>query len=443
LNSTVVAHSNFVPQSAEQAWSKRASDREIVVPGSMAIGAPLGLYIHIPFCAQKCPYCDFNTYAGLEKHVGTTVEALCQEMRRWQALLAARRVDTIFLGGGTPTLLSGAQLKRLFTAIHANFRVSPTCEITSEANPGTVDRAKFDILYELGVNRLSIGVQSFQPDELAFLGRIHNVDDVVKAFEAARAAGFANINLDFIFGLPEQSLANWRSTLEEALALTPEHLSLYSLIVEPTTPLHHWVATGKVAAPDDDLAATHYEYAMQRLAEAGYVHYEISNWAKTSASGPVDTAVETDQVMPTFACQHNLIYWRNQEYLGIGPGAHSHLWFATPDGTLQRRRWGNRKPVPGYVKRIQQGESVEEFREEIEPREAIGETMMLGLRLLQEGVPRRRFLTVHGIELQALFAKELAQLQAWGMIELDPVRVRLSPQGVLLGNQVFTYFLPD
>ncbi|MEZ4726525.1 MAG: radical SAM family heme chaperone HemW [Caldilineaceae bacterium] len=409
----------------------------------MPVEAPLGLYIHIPFCAQKCPYCDFNTYAGLEKQIGATVEALCQEMGRWQASLAARRIETIFLGGGTPTLLADEQLERLFAAIRTNFHLSPTCEITSEANPGTVDRAKFDRLQELGVNRLSIGVQSFQPEELAFLGRIHHVDDVVKAFEAARAAGFANINLDFIFGLPGQSLANWRSTLAEALALAPEHLSLYSLIVEPNTPLHHWVATGQVAAPDDDLAATHYEYAMQRLAEAGYVHYEISNWAKTSVSGSVKPTDGTDQVMPTFACQHNLIYWRNQEYLGIGPGAHSHLWFATPEGALQRRRWGNRKPVPGYVKRIQQGEAVEEFYEEIEPKGAIGETMMLGLRLVQEGVSRRRFLTMHGSELQTIFAKELAQLQAWGLIELDPVRVRLSPQGVLLGNQVFTYFLPD
>ncbi len=404
----------------------------------------LGLYLHIPFCAQKCPYCDFNTYAGMEDHIQATVAALCQEMERWQTPLRARSIDTIFLGGGTPTLLTGEQLAQLFETVHRRFQVAPTCEITSEANPGTVDRAKFEILRSLGVNRLSIGVQSFQPDELAFLGRIHDTEDVHKAFAAARAAGFENINLDFIFGLPGQPLEKWCNTLEEAIALGTEHLSLYSLIVEPNTPLHHWVATGKVNAPDDDIAATHYEYAMQRLAEAGYIQYEISNWAKPSSKGTAPPAMSAiGEQTPFFASQHNLVYWRNQEYLGIGPGAHSHLWSRTAEGATRRRRWGNRKAVPGYVKRIQQGASVEESSEEIEPRMAMGETMMLGLRLLQEGVPLGQFQAMHGVTLQAVFAQELAQLEEWGLIEQDAARIRLSSRGVLLGNQVFSYFLPD
>jgi oxygen-independent coproporphyrinogen-3 oxidase len=405
---------------------------------AMSAQAPLGLYIHIPFCAQKCPYCDFNTYAGLGNHIAGTVAALCQEMANWQAPLQGRVINTIFLGGGTPTLLAEAHLTQLFGAVRTHFTLAPNCEITSEANPGTVDQTKFKILRGLGVNRLSMGVQSFQPDELAFLGRIHNVDDVLTAFAAARAAGFTNINLDFIFGLPGQSLANWRKTLDEALALGPEHLSLYSLIVEPNTPLQHWVATGKVAAPDEDVAATHYEYAMARLPAAGYLHYEISNWAKATTADQAD-ATRT----PTFACQHNLRYWRNQEYLGVGPGAHSHLWVRTAAGELSHRRWGNRKPVPGYEKRIHQGRSVEEFHEELDERAAMGETMMLGLRLLREGVSFRQFQAMHGVSLQTVFAKELAQLQAWGLLECDADRVRLSARGVLLGNQVFAYFLPD
>lgn len=424
---------------------------DVVLPANpcrimpLAAQERLGLYIHIPFCAQKCPYCDFNTYAGMENHIGATVDALCQEMARWQTTLGVRPIDTIFLGGGTPTLLHGEQLAQLFAAIHSNFMLSPSCEITSEANPGTVDRAKFEVLQGLGVNRLSIGVQSFQPDELAFLGRIHDVEDVIKAFWSARDAGFANINLDFIFGLPGQSLANWRKTLDEAITLGPEHLSLYSLIVEPNTPLQHWVATGKVAAPDEDEAAIQYEYAMQRLADAGYVQYEISNWAKATVADQVADQIVTEEAQPTptYACQHNLIYWRNQEYLGIGPGAHSHLWLRTGGNNGLNRRWGNRKPVPGYVKRIQQGASVEEFSEEIDERSAMGETMMLGLRLLREGVPLQRFQALHQTALQAIFAKELTQLLAWGLIELDRVRIRLTPRGVLLGNQVFTYFLPD
>ncbi len=369
-----------------------------------------------------------------------TVDALCAEMVRWQGPLANRSISTIFLGGGTPTILSAPQLAQLFTAIKGSFNLSSTCEITCEANPGTVDREKFETLRCLGVNRLSIGVQSFQPQELQFLGRIHDTTDVVKAFTAARQAGFDNINLDFIFGLPGQAPTAWQATLDAALELAPDHLSLYSLIVEPNTPLHHWVASGKVADTDDDLAADLYEMAMTTLAAAGYQHYEVSNWARpqkihgTAATAPL-------------ACEHNLIYWRNQEYLGIGPGAHSHLVLSTlaADGqsALDERRWGNRKPVPSYVKRIQRGESVEDFSEQIGARLAMGETMMLGLRLLQEGVSFQRFFARHGLELRDFFAKELTQLTDWGLITVDDQRIRLAPRGVLVGNQVFSYFLPD
>ncbi|MCB0063307.1 MAG: radical SAM family heme chaperone HemW [Caldilineaceae bacterium] len=408
-----------------------------------AVQDRLGLYIHIPFCARKCPYCDFNTYAGLDDHFEQTVDALCREMGHWQSTLAGRTVDTVFFGGGTPTILTATQLAQLFATIHECFQLSPTCEITCEANPGTVDRAKFDTLYALGVNRLSIGVQSFQPEELAFLGRIHDTADVVKAFETARTAGFTNINLDFIFGLPSQTRAAWQATLQAALELAPEHLSLYSLIVEPNTPLHHWVEHGQVAEPDDDVAADLYETAMAQLAEAGYRHYEVSNWARASSPPSPVTASTPQTSMPPLACQHNLVYWRNQEYLGIGPGAHSHLSVQQPDGTRVERRWGNRKPVPGYIKRIGRNETVEAFCEEISPRLAMGETMMLGLRLLPEGVTFDRFYARHGVQLTEVFAKELADLAAWDLLIIDSERVRLTPRGILLGNQVFSYFLPE
>ncbi|MEZ4862642.1 MAG: radical SAM family heme chaperone HemW [Caldilineaceae bacterium] len=421
---------------------------------------PLGLYIHIPFCAKKCPYCDFNTYAGLDTHIQATVDALCLEMARWRHVVQARPIHTIFLGGGTPTLLASEQLAQLFETVRSTFHLMSNCEITSEANPGTVDRAKFEALHALGVNRLSIGVQSFQAQELQFLGRIHNADDVGQAVDAARTAGFRNINLDFIFGLPNQPLAQWQATLERALALAPEHLSLYSLIVEPNTPLYHWVENGSVPAPDDDLAATHYEYAMRRLAAAGYTHYEISNWARATAEhgedeGAEDACVrhENNSIVqqplapsalqlatPHFACAHNLIYWRNHEYLGIGPGAHSHLRFVE-NGRKISRRWGNRKPVQGYVKRIRQDKSVEEFHETVEPRSAMGETMMLGLRLLQEGVAFERFAALHGVAMADVFPHELAQLQAQKLLVCDETRARLTPQGVMLGNQVFARFV--
>ena len=418
-----------------------------------------GLYIHIPFCEKKCPYCDFNTYAGLDTLFQDTVDALCLEMARWCAPLHGRTIRTLFLGGGTPSILTLRQLEQLFNAVHQNFHLADDCEITSEVNPGVVDRQKFEGLRNLGVNRLSMGVQSFQPQELRFLGRIHDVGDVFRAYDAARAAGFDNVNLDFIFGLPNQPLNNWQDTLEKALTLAPEHLSLYSLIVEPNTPLHHWVQTGQAAAPNDDDAADHYEFAIDRLADVGYQQYEVSNWAKTHVGnyqeGNTDqedkanaTLSKTAEIMPRLACQHNLIYWRNDEYLGIGPGAHSHLRLPQADDNINidhiyiDRRWGNRKPVAGYVKRITQGNPVEEFSETLAPPLARGETMMLGLRLLQEGVAFDRFAQLHSIDLRIDFAAELAELQAQGLITTDEQRVQLTDHGLMMGNRVFAHFLP-
>jgi oxygen-independent coproporphyrinogen III oxidase len=407
----------------------------------------MGLYLHIPFCERKCPYCDFNTYAGLEMHFQELVNALADEMSRWREPLHNRTLSTVFIGGGTPTVLEEAQLAQLIAAVDANFDLTPGCEITCEANPGTVDQAKFAALRRLGVNRLSMGVQSFQPQELSFLGRIHDVADVHRAFAAARAAGFANINLDFIFGLPHQTIDNWENTLDQALQLGPEHLSLYSLIVEPDTPLHHWVQLGKIDAPDDDLAADLYELAIAKLAAAGYVQYEVSNWARAD-NGPSGDVLQDHAETPTYACRHNLIYWRNDDYLGVGPGAHSHLHSgartsSASQGALCEQRWANRKPVPGYIKRMRAGVAVEEFREEIDPRLAMGETMMLGLRLLREGVSRSRFAARHGQAVDAMFGVELRQLAERGLLMWDDHRIRLTPAGLLLGNRVFAEFLPD
>ena len=405
----------------------------------------LGLYVHIPFCERKCPYCDFNTYAGLQASFQSTVDALCAELARWRQPLAARTVATIFVGGGTPTVLTAAQLEQLFSAIHANFNVDAGAEVTCEANPGTVDREKFTVLRRLGVNRLSMGVQSFQPDELAFLGRIHDVQDVYLAYDAARQAGFANINLDFIFGLPQQQVAAWDDTLSKALALQPEHLSLYSLIVEPETPLFHWVESGKVAAPDDDEAATLFELAMARLAE-DYSHYEVSNWSRRTA---IDSGDNSDTQMPALACRHNLIYWQNADYLGVGPGAHSHLREALPTDNFEQphhwneRRWGNRRPVAGYVQRIRRGAAVEAFSEQIDARLAMGETMMLGLRLLRTGVRDAHFAKLHGLTLRDAYGEIITHLVARNLVEWQADALRLTPAGLMIGNQVFAEFLPD
>ncbi len=409
---------------------------------------PLGLYIHIPFCARKCPYCDFNTYARLEPLYEAYSQALCRELDRWAVRLDGRAVHTVFVGGGTPTVLSSGQLRRILELVHDRFALAADVEFSCEANPGIEDRGQFALLRSLGVNRLSMGVQSFQPDELAFLGRIHSAEDALHAYDAAVHAGFENINLDFMFGLPRQSREAWDGSLDRALELAPRHVSLYSLIVEPDTPLAHWVETGQAPAPDDDLAADMYERAIGRLGEAGYEQYEVSNWVRGAG----------------FVCRHNLLYWRNQEWVGVGPGAHSHLRFPTGlrgetigalpfvDGDAcavssgsgapaAAVRWSNRKGVQGYIKRVEAGESPVDFHEEISAEVSMGETMMLGLRLVREGVSFARFEAMHGQPLGAAFGPSLDRLQEEGLLESDGERVRLTPRGLLVGNRVFSEFI--
>lgn len=412
-------------------------------PGAVALAdaeAPLGLYLHIPFCARKCPYCDFNTYAGLDDQFEAYTEALCREIEAWSSPLAGQAVGTIFVGGGTPTVLEPAQLERILETARRSFQVLPGAEISCEANPGTADGARFAALRNMGVNRLSMGAQSFREDELRFLGRIHGAGEIALAFARARAAGFENINLDLIFGLPGQSAEAWDESLAAALALAPEHLSLYSLIVEPNTPLFEWVRAGSVAEPDPDRVAERYAQAMDRLAAAGYLHYEVSNWARRDPGSDSVPAAAAEP--PRFAARHNLVYWRNQPYLGLGPGAHSHLRWRLAGGGALGRRWSNLRPVPGYLRRIATGRPSEAEGEVIDERLAMGETMMLGLRLLREGVAFARFEARHGIAMHAVFAAELAELSDWGLVEIDEIRVRLTPRGLPLGNQVFARFLP-
>ena len=243
---------------------------------------PLALYLHIPFCAVRCEYCDFNTYAGLEWLYEPYAAALIREIRRAGAERGRPAVRTIFVGGGTPTVLPPTLLADVLDACREAFDVAADAEITSEANPGTVDQAHFAALAGMGVNRLSMGVQSFDDAELRWLGRIHSAAEAEAAFEAARAAGFANINLDFMFSLPGQEPATWARTLVRAIDLAPEHLSLYSLIVEPGTPLFEQARRGVIEEPDDDLAADLYALACDALPAGGYAQYEISNWARAT-----------------------------------------------------------------------------------------------------------------------------------------------------------------
>ncbi len=400
------------------------------------ISTPFALYIHIPFCAVRCAYCDFNTYAGLERLHEPFVAALVEEIRRAGAERSRPPVRTVFIGGGTPTVLPPELLARALDACHRAFDIAPEAEITCEANPGTVDQARFGALRAMGVNRLSMGVQSFDDAELRWLGRMHTAEEAEAAFHAARRAGFDNINLDFIFGLPGQTPDTWARTLARAVKLDPEHLSLYSLTVEHGTPLYDRVRRGLADAPDDDLAAELYELACERLDASGYEQYEISNWAKfrIQESGVRRQGAASGIQPPTsnLQCRHNLVYWRHEPYLGFGPGAHSF------DGA---RRWWNVKPVPEYIGRIAAGRSPERDGESIDLRTAMGEFMMLGLRLVREGVTAERFRSRFGVELDEAFGEQIGRLAAQGLLERLPDRVRLTPRGRLLGNRVFGEFL--
>jgi oxygen-independent coproporphyrinogen-3 oxidase len=341
-------------------------------------------------------------------------EALAGEMERAGSL----PVKTIYVGGGTPTVLPLSLVSRTIGAARSAFDVTAFSEVTIEANPGTVDAQALAALRSMGVTRLSLGVQSFSDSELQLLGRIHTGDQAVQAFLGARQAGFQQVSVDLIYGLPGQTLAEWQASLEIALALHPEHLSLYALSVEDGTPLADSITRGDLPAPDPDLAAEMYELAESLLSAAGYLHYEISNWA----------------AHPTSECQHNLVYWRNEPYLGVGAGAHSWL-----DG---HRRANLRSPAE-YVALLSSGQDPTEVDEEIGPDLEMGETMMLGLRLVQEGVEFERFRQRFGVEMRQQYGRELDELEELGLLVTDAQRARLSERGRLLANQVFLRFLPD
>jgi oxygen-independent coproporphyrinogen-3 oxidase len=397
----------------------------------------VSLYIHIPFCRAKCAYCDFNSYPGLGHLFGKYVRALQAEMR-WVSRRRSLKLNTIYLGGGTPTVLPLALLGQVLDAYREHFTVAEEIEITVEANPGTVDGSYLTGLLEMGVNRLSLGVQSFHDDELRLLGRIHTAAQAIETYRLTRqlcpdgstsspprpveGVGFGNVNLDLIYGLPWQTLSGWQATLRQAIHLRPDHLSLYCLTVEEDTPLGQRIAQGELPAPDPDLAAEMYTLAEETLDRVGYVHYEISNWAQ-----------------PGHECRHNLAFWRNQPYLGLGAGAHSYFG---------QKRWHNVLSPAAYITRLEadrQGPfppSVKEV-EEIDKALEMAETMMLGLRLVQEGVGLADFRERFGRELMAVYGGEIREIRQAGLLEVDGERVRLTARGRLLGNEVFQRFLPE
>jgi oxygen-independent coproporphyrinogen III oxidase len=417
---------------------------------------PLSLYLHIPFCQVRCAYCDFNTYAGLEGLIAPYASALAREIRlvgeaaRAAGPAAAAPVHTVFFGGGTPSLLPLEHYTVIFAALREAFALTPEVEITLEANPGTVDQAYLDGLRAVGVNRLSFGVQSSHAAELRLLDRLHTFEDVVRAVAQARAAGFdataGGLNLDLIFAVPHQTLAMWQATVLRALALRPEHLSLYALSLENGTPLRAWVYRGLLPMPNPDLAADMYNWASDTLAAHGYRQYEISNWASDDKEEAGGWKLESSNLTPAssfhpprFACRHNLQYWRNRPYLGLGAGAH---------GCAQGWRYSNVLAPGAYVDRLRDGRPRDyPFSPALlqstpqSAADAMGETMLLGLRLIGEGVRATEFKDRFGVDLAQPYGRTLRHLQQLRLIEWDADGVRLTPGGRLLGNRVFREFV--
>ncbi len=389
-------------------------------------GAPLGIYLHIPFCAHICPYCDFNTYAGQDNLIPAYVDALIAEIERQGALLAIngdpRAAETIYIGGGTPSLLPVESVAQIVAACRSAFTLLPGIEVTMEANPTSVDEAVFGGLLEAGINRLSLGVQTQHRRGLRTLGRNHEAAEAAEAYRAARIAGFTNISLDLIFAWPGQTPEILAADLETVLGWdpSPEHLSCYSLIVEPGTPMADAVARGILSVPDDDASADLYELVIETLARAGYTHYEVANWARTQGGRDL-------------ASRHNRIYWRNGEYIGAGAGAHG---FTNGQRTMQHL-------LPAaFIAAVERGEPPVSNVEEINPETSMGETMMLGLRLLEEGVSDDAFLTRHGVTLASVYADTIVETTALGLLERLPDRVRLTRRGLMLANDVAARFLP-
>jgi len=381
--------------------------------------APLSLYLHIPFCRTKCTYCAFNTYTNLDDLIEPFVQALIHEI----AIVASRGVSlqlgTIYLGGGTPSLLTPHQIERILAAVHRGFAVLPAAEISLEANPNDLHRAYLTDLRRLGINRLSIGMQSAHANELSLFARRHDNDMVARAVSSARHAGLDNLNLDLIYGFPHQTLESWRASLRQLVALQPEHVSLYALGLEDGTPMADWVARGRLPLPDDDLAADMYDLATDLLDGYGYQQYEISNWSKLG-----------------YSSRHNLQYWRNLPYLGLGPGAH---------GFAGGIRYSTVLRPQHYIQLLDTAGSLYDFPCTPATAESvvvdrvgeIAETLMMGLRLTQEGIQRRVFAERFGLDLLESHGSIIEKYRDYGLLHVDGDLVRLTARGRFLSNTIF------
>ncbi len=387
--------------------------------------ANLSLYVHIPYCQAKCPYCDFNSYAAQRWPEDTYTAALCTELEEasqspaWRGL----QIQTIFFGGGTPSLFAPLTIERILRRAASLWPLTADAELTLEANPGTITLDTLAGFRAAGVNRMSFGVQSFAPHHLRTLGRIHSAEEATRAVQLARQAGFDNVSIDLMFGLPHQTPEEWTSDLSQGCALRPDHISAYNLTYEEGTPFHQWRAKGLLHQLPEEIEVAMFTTTQEVLAAAGYQQYEISNYAR-----------------PGRACRHNLTYWQSGPYLGIGAGAHSYM----PPGVAPAPaawgcRWSNQKNPITYMQSVASHGHARTAVEALDERQARGEFVFLGLRCL-DGFAAAAFRNRFGNDFPAAFP-HVVDLRADGLLEHTEDMWRLTPRGLLLADGVFATFL--
>jgi oxygen-independent coproporphyrinogen-3 oxidase len=384
---------------------------------------PHSLYVHIPFCAIKCSYCAFNTYTHLDHLIEPFVQALIRELQILAHSQPGLPLHTVYIGGGTPSLLTVGQLSRILSTIRCEFELEPAAEISMESNPSDLTVDYLSALRQLGITRLSIGMQSANQPELDLFARRHDFVSVVTAVASARQAGFDNINLDLIYGIPYQTVTDWEATLSAFLNLNVEHVSLYALGLEDGTSLKAWVESGRLPRPNDDLAADMYDLATAMLNAADYEQYEISNWSRIGRE-----------------CRHNLQYWRNLPYPGVGPGAHGYAGGIRYSTILSPQR---------YIKALAESTASFVFPHTpatdsaavVERESEIVETLIMGLRLTKEGISRKVFHDRFGIDLLDLHGKIIQRYEQLGLVYVDESIVRITQEGRLLSSALFREFV--
>jgi len=375
----------------------------------------LGLYLHFPFCISKCPYCDFNSYQLKDDNqISSYISAFYQEITAYSQKLKKSNIKTIYLGGGTPTILSGVQIYNLLEFCKDKFTIDKNAEITIEANPGTLDGEKIKLLIESGINRLSLGAQSFNNLFLKKLGRIHNTQDIIDSYFLAREIGFSNINIDIMFALPGQTTEDFQATLKKAVSLKPDHLSLYNLTIKPGTEYYENYKRNTLKLPSEDEEFDMYNWAINFLKENNFEHYEIANFAR-----------------PHKRSLHNLIYWQNQPYLGIGAGAYSFI---------RGYRYMNFKDPAKYIKEVMNDKLPIDHGEKLSLRKRMIETIILGLRT-KDGVSYKKYKTRFGINLNDIFSKQIDKLVNLGLLKKDDCKIKLTNKGIFLANTAFREFV--